>query len=30
VGLFLPYSATVPQVAEMVEQMLADDQLGAR
>jgi DNA-binding NtrC family response regulator len=29
VGLFLPYPATVPQVAEVVEQMLADDQLGA-
>jgi DNA-binding NtrC family response regulator len=29
VGLFLPYPATVPQVAETVERMLADDQLGA-
>jgi DNA-binding NtrC family response regulator len=29
IGLFLPYPATVPQVAETVERMMADDQLGA-
>ena len=29
IGLFLPYPVTVPQVAETVERMLADDQLGA-
>ena len=28
-GLFLPHPVTVPQVAETVERMLADDQLGA-
>jgi DNA-binding NtrC family response regulator len=30
VGLFLPYPATVPQVAETVERMLSDEQLGTR
>ena len=28
-GLFLPHPVTVPQVAETIERMLADDQLGA-
>ena len=29
IGLFLPYPVTVPQVAETVERMLTDDQLGS-